>query len=68
VAASLASPEVRLLVATASHLPSFSLSRLGEYVARRTLRLVPWEVDQAREIAFDRMRNLMRNDWEIDAA
>jgi hypothetical protein len=65
VAASLAAPEVRLLVLTASCPASFSLSRLGEYVARRMLCLVPWEVDQTREIEFDRMRALMRNDWEI---
>lgn len=68
VAVSLAAPEVRLLVATASRPRSFSLSRLGEYAARRTLRLVPSEVDQAREVEFDRMRYLMRNDWEASNA
>jgi hypothetical protein len=45
------------------HQPAFRLSRLGEVIARRVLRLVPVEEDMAREREFDRMRTLMRNRW-----
>jgi len=68
VALALSAAGVRLVTYTPGDRPSFRLSRLGERVARRVLRLVPADVDQRRESEFDRMRALMRNDWEVTSA
>ncbi len=64
VARSLAGPDLRVLLQIGGRRPCFRLSCLGESVARRVLHLVPAQADQAREREFDRMRALMRNDWE----
>jgi len=68
VALALSAAGVRLVIRTAGDRPSFRLSRLGERVARRVLRLVPADLDRKRELEFDRMRALMRNDWEVTSA
>ncbi len=65
VACWLAGPDLRLLRLLGGRKLCFRLSRLGEMIARRMLRLVPAEQDMAREREFDRMRSLMRNAWEI---
>jgi hypothetical protein len=65
VARWLAGPDLRLLQMWGKRWPCFCLSQLGDAVARRLLRLVPAKLDMAREREFDRMRSLMRNDWEI---
>lgn len=64
VARWLAGPDLRLLCRVGGRRPSFRLSRLGEVIAQRALRLVPAVADMAREREFDRMRALMRNEWE----
>lgn len=68
-ALALAGPGVRLL--TASHWGggsyrrvTFRLSGLGERTVRRLFHLVPAEAVQEREVAFDKLRALMRNEWE----
>jgi hypothetical protein len=65
VASWLAGPDLRLLSLLGGRKPCFRLSRLGEKIARRLLKLVPAEQDMAREREFDRMRALMRNEWEV---
>jgi len=65
VARVLAGPDLRLLSLLGGRKPCFRLSRLGEVIARRMLHLVQAEQDIAREREFDRMRSLMRNEWEI---
>jgi len=66
VARWLAGPDRRLLHMLRKRRSAFRLSRLGEMIARRLLRLTPAVEDMAREREFDRMRALMRNDWETN--
>lgn len=70
VALTLAAPDVRLLLASTHEYASFEevafrLSRLGRRMVQRVFRLVPLEDVLDREIEFDRMRALMRNEWEV---
>jgi hypothetical protein len=64
VAARLAAPEMRLLIATSSRPRSYRLSRLGQCAVRQVLHLVPAQRDRAREIEFDRLRTFMEHAWE----
>jgi hypothetical protein len=64
IAARLAAPEMRLLIATSGRRPSYRLSRLGQSAVRQVLHLVPAQRDQASEIEFDRLRTFMENVWE----
>jgi hypothetical protein len=62
IACALAGPVWRLLRLKPARRPTYTLSRLGEAVARRVLQVVPAAADRAREREFDRMRALMRHD------
>jgi hypothetical protein len=63
IAFGLAVPGVRLLLPT-SLMPSYKLSRLGDIAVHRLFRFVDVNLDHDREREFDRMRALVRNDWE----
>lgn len=72
VALNLAAPDVRLLAASPWERGSyrrvtFRLSGFGERTVRWLFRLVPADDDQARAVAFDKMRALMRNEPEVGA-
>jgi hypothetical protein len=60
IACDLAAPEMRLLVEKPTPTPTYILSRIGDAVARRVLRVVPLATLCERERAFDQMRALMR--------
>jgi hypothetical protein len=62
IACDLAGSAWRLLLQKPTRNPSYILTRLGDGVARRVLRVVPAASDRAREREFDRMRALMRHD------
>ena len=62
VACDLAGPSWRLLLQKPSRKPTYTLTRLGDAVARRVLHIVPAAADRACEREFDRMRALMRHD------
>ncbi len=64
IADALAGPTMRLLTRVATRRPTYILSRLGESVTRRVLHVVCALEDRVGEREFDRMRALMRNDWE----
>src|SRR5690349_15800499 len=66
VARALADAPFRLVVASrvAQRRASFRLTHLGELAARRLLPVVLTDTDRARECEFDRLRWLMRNEWE----
>lgn len=68
VARRLAVRDVRLLLAFSirrgGH-SAYCLSRLGEHVAHRVLDVVFASYDGEQECEFDRMRSLMRNEWEV---
>jgi hypothetical protein len=62
IACDLAGPAWRLLLQKPTRRPAYTLTRLGNAVARRVLHVVPAAADRAREREFDRMRALMRHD------
>jgi hypothetical protein len=62
IACDLAGPSRRLLLQKPMRQPTYTLTRLGDAVARRVLHVVPAASDRAREREFDRMRALMRHD------
>jgi hypothetical protein len=62
IARDLAGPAWRLLLQKPTRKPTYTLTRLGDAVARRVLQVVPAAADRARECEFDRMRALMRHD------
>jgi hypothetical protein len=62
IACNLAGPAWRLLLQKPTRKPAYTLTRLGDAVARRVLQVVPAATDRAREREFDRMRALMRHD------
>ena len=69
VALALAAPDLRLLLASTNTYRAFSkasfwLSGFGWRVVQRLFHVIPQEEVVAREIEFDKMRTLMRNDWE----
>lgn len=69
VALALAAPDLRLLLASTDTYTSFSkvsfrLSGFGWRIVQRLFHVIPQEEVVAREIEFDKMRTMMRNDWE----
>ncbi len=62
IAQGLAGDGWRLLLRTPARKPTYVLTRLGDAVAHRMLRVVPAAQDRAREREFDRMCALMRLD------
>jgi hypothetical protein len=62
IACDLAGSTWRLLLQKQTRKPAYTLTRLGDAVVRRVLRVVPTAADRARECEFDRMRALMRHD------
>jgi hypothetical protein len=62
IARDLAGRAWRLLLQKATRKPAYTLTRLGDAVARRVLHVVPAAADRACEREFDRMRALLRHD------
>jgi hypothetical protein len=64
----LTAPDMRLLRRVPTPRPTFSLSWVGDWVARRLFRTAPLKLVQQWEDEFDLMRALMRMDWRDSQA